>query len=309
MRRLSFRARPEEAGGRLDKVLAARTGLSRRRARALIQAGAVFVDGRRVRVASRALRPGQSVEATLEVSGAASTGAATPLEAGRILHLDPEVAVVDKPAGVPSQPGLEGDGGALCLRVEARLGRPVHLVHRLDKQTSGVMALALSRRAERALGEAFAKRQVEKRYLALAAGEFAGRGGEIEAPIGRDPYAPGRMCVDARGRAARTEFTVLDRLGGFSLLEVRPVTGRTHQIRVHLAHLGHPIAGDRRYGGPGHVTLEDGRRLDFQRPLLHAAYLALPHPGTGEPLACEAPAPPDFETALAFLRNTDPGRA
>ncbi|RMG17256.1 MAG: RluA family pseudouridine synthase [Deltaproteobacteria bacterium] len=301
MKRLSFVADEEDAGHRLDQVLARRTPLSRRRARALLQAGAVFVDRRRVKVASRPVRSGQRVEVTLEARGAAPLAAAEPLEAHRILHSDPHLLFVDKPAGTPAQPGLDGTAASLPARLEALLGQRVYPVHRLDRDTTGVTVLARTRRAERALGAAFRRREVEKVYLALSVGVPEVASGRIEAPLGPDPGAPGCVRVSPSGRAAETAYRVLRRWGGFSLLELRPLTGRTHQIRAHLAHLGHPIAGDRRYGGPAHFTAESGQRLDFERPLLHALHLEVPHPLTGDRVGSEAPLPADLAETLQRL--------
>jgi 23S rRNA pseudouridine1911/1915/1917 synthase len=288
VKRLSLAVGPGDEGERLDRFIAARGGISRGEARRALEAGGVFVDGRRCKVASRAVRAGQSVAVNLEESGRAASPA-VPLERGRLLYADADLAAVDKPAGVPAQPTLTTDAGTLPDLVAALLGSPVTLVHRLDRETSGVTVFARTRAAAAALGEAFRTGAPEKTYLALAARAPSPREGRIEAPLGKDPARPGLRRVDPRGEAAATRYRTLREGGGAALVEASPETGRTHQIRVHLAHLGAPLLGDARYGGPRRVG-----ELAVPRVMLHARRLVLAHPATGARLVLEAPVPEDF---------------
>lgn len=290
-------------------MIAARSGLSRGEARRLLEAGAVYLDGRRIKVASRAVREGQHVRLFLEEAGragAAAEGAPTQVA---FLHRDADLVAVDKPPGVPAQAALTGDRGALPGLVAAQLGgRTPGLVHRLDLETSGVTVFGRTRRGTRELAAAFREGRAEKTYLALTAGVPAPTEGRIEAALARDPAAPGRFrCVEEGGVPAATRWQVVHtfgedaRPGGFALVRLEPETGRTHQLRVHLAALGAPILGDRRYGGPTVITLSDGTRVEIPRVLLHAWRLALPHPRTGRPFACEAPVPADLGAAIVAL--------
>ena len=184
---------------------------------------------------------------------------------------------------------LSGVGGVL---------RP-GIVHRLDRGTSGLMVVAKSDAAHRALSAQFASRSVEKEYLALVLGVPKRKTGEIAAPIGRDPVHRRRMSVKApRGREARSRYEVVEAFGAAALLRVRIFTGRTHQVRVHLASIGHPVAGDATYGG--RRALPPG--LALERPALHAARLAFAHPETGARLEFTSPLPPDLQAALDALR-------
>ncbi|HWE24027.1 MAG TPA: RNA pseudouridine synthase, partial [Myxococcales bacterium] len=255
-----------------------------------------FLRGRRVRDPDTPVESGDRVEVDLREPPRA--------ELPRVLHLDPLVIAVDKPAGVLAQEG-RGGGPALpdlCSTLLRQRGEPdaALLVHRLDRGTTGVAVLARTRAAQAALLEEFRSGRVEKEYLAICAGEPASDEFESDAALGKDPRVPGRRRPDPRGESARTRFRVLQRLRGAALVAAFPETGRTHQIRAHLAALALPLAGDARYGGPRAITLADGRRLDFARPLLHALRLALRHPG-GERLTLRAAEPDDLSQALRFL--------
>jgi len=297
LRRISLRAAPSDDGARLDRFIAAQGGISRGLARRALDAGGVFVDGHRCKVASRAVHAGQSVVVNLEEAG---RGAAPPppLERSRLVFADEHLCAVDKPALVPAQATLTSDRGALPELVAALLGSPVTLVHRLDRETSGVTVLARSRQAAAALAEAFRIGAVEKTYLALTARVPRPPAGRVDAPLGRDPARLGRRAVLAGGEPAFTRYaTVREGPSGAALVECRPETGRTHQIRVHLAHLGAPLLGDHRYGGPRRVL-----ETAVERVMLHALRIELAHPATGARLVLEAPPPPDFlevERALA----------
>lgn len=294
MKRLALDVGPSDAGERLDRFIAARGGISRGAARRALEAGGVFVDGRRCKVASRGLRGGQSVVVNLEEGGRAAA-APEALDRARLLYADADLVAVDKPAGVPAQPTLTTDRGTLPDLVGALLGAPVSIVHRLDRETSGVTVLARTREAAAALSEAFRAGAPEKTYLALCARAPSPPEGRVDAPLGKDPRRAGLRAVTPAGEPAATRYRTL-RAGAAALVEARPETGRTHQIRVHLAHLGAPLLGDARYGGPRMVGA-----LAIPRVMLHAARLALRHPATGAPLAFEAPVPADFEAVARAL--------
>jgi 23S rRNA pseudouridine1911/1915/1917 synthase len=294
LKRLTLAAGPADEGERIDRFIAARGGISRGEARRTLERGGVFLDGRRCKVAGRAVRAGSRVTVNLEEAGRAPSGSAA-LERSRLLFADASIAAVDKPAGLPSQPTLTSDRGHLPEAVGALLGTPVRLVHRLDRETSGVTVLARDAAAERALSEAFRDGRVEKTYLALCARAPEPPEGRIDAPLGKDPRHPGRRAIVAGGDPAATRYrTLATGTGGVALVEARPETGRTHQIRAHLAALGAPLLGDSRYGGPRMVG-----DLPVPRVMLHALRLVLAHPATGARTVLEAPVPSD----LAAIRD------
>ncbi len=295
MKKLSLVVGAAEKGERLDRFLAARGGISRGLARRAIDAGGVFVDGQRCKVASRKVWPDQKVTANLEEGGRAAERPA-PLDRARLLYADADLAAVDKPAGVPSQPTLTTDRGTLPDLVAELLGGPAILVHRLDRETSGVTVFARTKEAAARLAEAFRDGVPEKTYLALCAKPPAPPDGRIDEPLGKDPRRAGLRRIDPRGEAAATRYRTL-RAGALgALVEAKPETGRTHQIRVHLAHLGASLVGDPRYGGPRLVG-----EIRIPRVMLHAARLELPHPVSGAPMVFEAPVPEDFAAAVAAL--------
>ncbi len=222
-------------------------------------------------------------------------------EAGlRIVHLDDDLAVIDKPAGLVVHPAPSHTGPTLVSELGDLLGggepeRP-GIVHRLDKDTSGLMVVARNPETLAALQAAVREREVERRYLALAGGRLASRTGTIDAPIGRAAKRRTRMAVaGAASREARTHFEVLELLPRESYVEARLETGRTHQIRAHFAAIGHPITGDSTYGGAA--------RYDLRRQFLHAHRLAFRHPSTGAPLDFSSPLPADLEAALEAARG------
>jgi len=288
LRRLTLPVAPPDAGERIDRFIAARGGISRGQARRALDAGSVFLDGRRCKVAGRLLRPGQEVVVNLEEGGRAAA-APVALARERLLYADAELVAVDKPAGVPAQPTLTTDRGTLPELVGALLGAPVTIVHRLDRETSGVTVLARTKGAAATLAEAFRTGAPEKTYLAICARSPAPPEGRVDAPLGKDPARAGLRRVDPRGDAAATRYRTLRAGATAALVEARPETGRTHQIRVHLAHLGAPLLGDARYGGPRRVG-----ELAIPRVMLHARRLELAHPVTGAPMVLEAPVPEDF---------------
>jgi 23S rRNA pseudouridine1911/1915/1917 synthase len=286
-----------DAGTRVDRYLAgARADLSRTRAQALITRGLVRVDGRVAR-ASLALEAGQRVEVTPDTPVAA----APPLRAEAIpvpiIYEDEHLLVIDKPAGLVVHPAPGHQTGTLVNALLERLApqadpaaahRP-GIVHRLDKDTSGLMVIARTDAAHTNLAAQMKAHATIKRYLALVEGHMPVAEGVIEAPIGRDPRQRQRMAlvsVAGGGREARTRFRVLAEARGRSLLELQLETGRTHQIRVHLAGVGHPVVGDATYGRP--------QAPRPPRQFLHAAHLEFAHPVTGEWLVFDAPLPPDL---------------
>ena len=219
----------------------------------------------------------------------------------RIVHLDERIAIVDKPAGlvVHPAPGVRGPTmvGLLAGVLGGGEGGRPGIVHRLDKDTSGLLVVARDAEAHRRLAAMVKARRLRRTYLALVDGRPRSRTGTIDAPLGRDYRAPTKRAVGGRGRRdAVTRFTVLETLPRAALLEVRLETGRTHQIRVHLAAIGHPVLGDARYGRAGALGLE--------RQFLHSVRLGLRHPFTGEELGFSSPLPSDLERALERARGS-----
>jgi 23S rRNA pseudouridine1911/1915/1917 synthase len=227
---------------------------------------------------------------------------------------DPAFLAVNKPADVLSIPGRQGGESVLDMLVAAGVSGELRLVHRLDRGTSGVLLLARGIEAQRALSEQFLHRRVEKSYLALVRGSPPQDEGAIEAPLTRDLHTPVRMIVHAKhGKPAQTRWEVLERFGGLALLRCHPLTGRQHQIRVHLAHAGMALLVDGLYGEAEAFYLSQvksgyKRGDDEERPLigrltLHAESIAFAHPRTGEPVRVEAPLPKDFRATLTQLRK------
>lgn len=263
--------------------------LSRRAARVLIDLGGVFVDGQRTKIAGRSVRAGQRVvahvggalaRATRAVGEAARARDEAALPAFTVVHEDDDVVVVDKPAGLLTAPTPEGDRGNLAALLERQRGRRAFVVHRIDLETSGLLVFAWTEEANRVLSERFRTHDLVREYLVVAAGAVPDELRVVDRPVGE--------------RRAVTHLSVAERLTGATLLRARLETGRTHQIRIHLRAVGHPVLGDRRYGAP---TDHDPPRL-----ALHAARLELPHPRTGAPLAFASPWPADLTPWLEGLR-------
>lgn len=310
----TLRAGPDAEGTRLDTWLArALPELSRARVQSLIEAGLVLLDGRPCRAAAR-LRAGQSVAIRVPPPEPATPEAEDiPLE---VVFEDAHLLVVSKPAGLVVHPGAGAPRGTLVnallhhVRDLSGVGGVLRpgIVHRLDRGTSGLLLVAKDDETHRALARQFAGREVEKEYLALVLGVPGTKAGTIALPVGRDPVHRRKMSVRApRGREARSDYRVLEAFDGASLLRVRIHTGRTHQIRVHLASIGHPVAGDAAYGGTRQPSSRRGAArealLSLGRPALHAARLAFAHPAGGQRLAFEAPLPPDLAAVLTRLRE------
>jgi len=292
------------AGERVDRAVAFVTGVSRQRATDLIAEGSVVVDGAVVTGRSAKLAGGELLEITDTEAVTGSTTGESGVVFG-VAHEDDHVIVIDKPPGLVVHPGAGRTSGTLVNGLVQRwpeiaaVGDPVRpgIVHRLDGGTSGLMAVARTQVAYDALVAAMKARAVEREYAALGWGTVKADRGLVDAKLGRSKRDRTRMAVTADGREARTQFTVEQRFTEpveATLLACLLETGRTHQIRVHLAAIGHPVVGDDRYGRarPG---------IECARPFLHARRLSFAHPVTGERLSAAAPLPPDLEAVLAQL--------
>jgi 23S rRNA pseudouridine1911/1915/1917 synthase len=328
----------EAAGQRLDQFLTAHLdGVSRSRVQLLMGQGDVLVDGEREKPSMK-LRGGESIVVTGEPHPAPlkATAEDIPLD---VVYEDGDLAVVNKPAGmmVHAGSGQNEDARSKGTLVNALLHRFKKLsstggdlrpgiVHRLDKDTSGLIVVAKNDRAHATLGEMFSSRQIRKTYIALVQGNVERAKGSINASIGRDPVRRTRMTTqpNENARSAVSHYEVIrrfaNRFGKFTLVKVRIETGRTHQIRVHMASIGHPVVGDTLYGGAGQLTDQvaaqaaqskaarrkaEPERLRLGRNFLHAAKLEFPHPKTGKLLQLEAPLPEELESFLVQL-EADP---
>jgi len=327
---LSFEVLADETGDRLDHAVAVRyPELSRTRVKELIDGQLVLVDGKPSKAAHR-LHAGETVAVNPKARPPLRAHAESiPLD---ILFEDADIIAVNKPAGMTVHAGA---GNASGTMVNALLGRGQSLsqlgdvlrpgiVHRLDKETSGVILVAKTDAAHARLGEAFRQRTVNKTYIALVQGSFETSSGRIELAIGRDPLKRVRMAAEqktwrgakpgakiANSREARTDWKTLLRIDATTLLEVQLHTGRTHQIRVHLSALKHPVVGDTLYGAAAHLRVGDIALPPLGRNFLHAAKIAFSHPRTGERMELRAPLPPelhDFLHTLARTAGGDPGK-
>jgi 23S rRNA pseudouridine1911/1915/1917 synthase len=302
---------PLTAETRLDVFLVAGgVALTRSQAKKWIDAGHVRVDGV-ARKAGFALAGGEFIEVAKPAEPpAVAEPEDIPL---RVLFEDDDVLAIDKPPGMVVHPAPGAWHGtvvnALLHRGLVSEDRETHrpgIVHRLDKETSGVLLIARHERAQRALSRAFRERRVGKTYLAIVLGVPRRVSGSLEWPIGRHPHERQRMSIRSRSpRPARTDFTVLERFDGLSLLRLRPETGRTHQIRVHLAAMGHPVLADAIYGAKkGRALPARGPARAFSRQALHASEIELTHPVSGALLRLAAPIPADMSELLCELRKT-----
>jgi 23S rRNA pseudouridine1911/1915/1917 synthase len=288
------------SAGRFDLAVSAVAGISRAHAQRLIADGRALVGGRRARASDR-LRGGEPL--TVELSAPADPTLEPESIPLRVAYEDEAILIVDKPAGLVVHPSAGHATGTLVHALLGRardrgeplgsiagVGRP-GIVHRLDKDTSGLLVVAKTDAAQASLMRQFGERTIEKEYVALVRGAAPAVRGRIEAPVGRDPRDRQRMAVVAGGREAVTEYDALAAAGGYTLLALRPRTGRTHQLRAHLAYLGLPIAGDLRYGGgsgPGGLA----------RQFLHASRLAFDRPLDGRRLEAWSELPADLAAVL-----------
>ncbi len=309
-------------GERLDRALALLTGLSRREVNDLIDGGQVFIGAGVVASHSRKVHAGDRVSVAGQVGPVATAtpdaDAAVPV---RVVWSDPEVIVVDKPAGLVVHPGAGNRSGTLVhgllarfpdLAVLADASGPADerdrpgIVHRLDKGTSGLLMVARTADARASLMAQLASRQVGREYVTLVVGNVEADSGLIDAPLGRAIRDPTRIRIQAGGRQARTHYDVearYDLPAPTTRLRCRLETGRTHQIRVHLASIGHPVVGDGRYGGK---PIDGLQALQAGRPFLHAAVLAFDHPTTGERLSFSSPLPEDLLGVLGHMSHPRP---
>ncbi len=298
---MELRSALEDAGTRIDAFLATPLG-SRSRAQRLLEAGAVTLDGRTV-LKSAKLAGGETIaidESLDRSEGPADVGEGEPAEFG-VAWEDEHLLVVDKPDGVVVHPARGHHSGTLAQALAGRAAGGEQdwragIVHRLDRDTSGLLVVAKSERVHRELKERLAAREITREYAALVEGRPPARSGTIDAPIGRDRRVRTRNSTDTdEPREARTHFELAEALPRHTLLRVRLETGRTHQIRVHLQAIGFPVAGDPEYGTVG--------LLGLRRQFLHAARLAFTHPVTGEPVVAASPLPADLASALERARG------
>jgi 23S rRNA pseudouridine1911/1915/1917 synthase len=304
-RRAEFLA--SDGGQRLDVLVAAALDVSRNRAATLIAGGHVLVEGRREKASYRP-RPGERVEAVVPPPPSRAV-VAEQIDLS-VVYEDDDILVIDKPAGMVVHPApgnwsgtlvnaLKGRGGNLSSAAgEDREG----IVHRLDKETSGLLLVARSDRAHRVLGADLAARRIKRRYAVLCWGHLDADRLTVDRPIARDPRDRKRMAVVSTGRPARTDFARLARFDAVDLLRAELHSGRTHQVRVHLASTGHPVVGDDTYGGGG------GRRLVMlppRRHFLHAAWLTFRHPVRGEVIDLRSPLPPELHRVLVAVAGPD----
>ena len=298
---------PAGSSGRIDRFVADATGLSRSHVQKLISDGRLTVDGVALR-ANAIVSPGTEVQLDVPEPRALDLAPAPDIPLS-IVYEDDDLLIVDKPAGLVVHPSPgHHDGDTLVNALLARAGGTEYggiagvarpgIVHRLDRDTSGLLMVAKHDAAQRSLMAQLKARRIRKTYLALVAGSVTAAVGRIEAPIGRDPKHRTRMAVVPDGRPSTTGYRVRERFPAWTLLELDLVTGRTHQIRVHLEAIGHPIAGDPVYGTGTSRRGPDG----LGRLFLHAWRLELAAPGDGHLIRATAPLPPELEQVLAGLR-------
>ena len=298
---------------RVDRYVADVTGLSRSHVQKLISAGNLTADGLPLK-ANAVVGPGAALQLVVPEPEPLDLAPAPEIPV-RVVHEDADLLIVDKPAGLVVHPSPGHSGGTLVNALLAHGGAETFggiagvqrpgIVHRLDRDTSGLLMVARTDAAQHSLMAQLKARRIKKTYLALVLGEVSAEVGRIEAPIGRDPKHRTRMAVVNDGRASTTGYRVRERFAGWTLLELDLVTGRTHQIRVHLDAIGHPVAGDPVYGtgtsrrgprpGPGGAPLE--------RLFLHAWRLQLTSPSDGHLIRAEAPLPGELERVLVGLRR------
>lgn len=307
---LSFTVEKEDAGGRIDCFAAEKAGISRSAAQKLLGEGRISIDGR-VCAKRTLLRAGDCVEITVPPPTIAE---ALPEDLPiSILYEDEDLAIVEKPKGMVVHPAPGNPDGtlvnALLYHLRGRLSgiggvlRP-GIVHRIDKDTSGILIVAKNDAAHLALQAQIKVHSFERIYHAILVGNLREDEGTVDAPIGRHSLDRKRMAIRQDGRRAVTHYRVLERFPGFCYVKLRLETGRTHQIRVHMASLGHPVAGDTVYGG-GKTAFEEKHRALFAGQCLHAKYIAFRHPRDGRLMEFDSPLPPYFTKLLTLLRATE----
>jgi 23S rRNA pseudouridine1911/1915/1917 synthase len=300
---------PEMAGERIDRALVAVfPEYSRARLQQWLREGMISVDGETPR-ASDKVRGGEQVTLAAQHTGESAWGAEEV--AFRVVYEDAALIVVDKPAGLVVHPGAGNPAGTLVNGLLHRMPELAAvprggIVHRLDKDTSGLLVVARTLAAHKALVDQLQERSMGREYEAVACGTMTA-GGTVDLPIGRHPRVRTRMAVVERGKPAVTHYRVIERFAAHTWLRVKLETGRTHQIRVHLAHVRHPLVGDPEYGGRLRLPAEASAELraalaGFGRQALHAARLSLLHPVSGEPMEWAAPLPADMTALIAALR-------
>jgi 23S rRNA pseudouridine1911/1915/1917 synthase len=300
---------PEADRERLDRFVTVRTGISRSQVKHLVERSLIVINGRAALKTGHLVRAGDRVEVTVPQP---ETEELLPEDIQlQVLYHDRHLVVVDKPAGMVVYPAAGHGRGTLmnALRYRfthlATIGAPLRpgVVHRLDKETSGVMVVALSDRAYYGLVAQFRERSIERAYVALIFGNPRNASGEISLSIGRSPADRKKMSTRSRrGKQAKTSWKAVRHFGDAAMVEARLSTGRTHQVRVHFAALGHPVLGDRTYGKKTSLTRASGK-ISFPRQMLHAAFLGFTHPVTGKRLQFSAPLPPDMAHALSLLAS------
>ncbi len=300
---------PSESGERIDIHLARKTGISRSQIQRLIENGDVLVNDRPVSQNCRIKANDCLTIHRIEKRNEGLIPEDIPIE---IIYEDEDLAVVNKPAGMVVYPAAgHGHGtlmNALAFHSEklASVGGPLRpgVVHRLDKDTSGVMVVALSDRGYYVLSEQFQKRTIKRRYAALVYGDLKENGGEIALKIGRSESDRKKMSTRVkRGKEAFTKWNVIKRFGRATLIEAKLGTGRTHQIRVHFASIGHPVLGDKTYGRKVWIEFRGGKRIIFPRQMLHAEILGFVHPSTGEYMEFRSHLPDDMSDKIQELQS------
>ncbi len=303
-----FQADREDEGSRLDRFLASKApDISRTRLQRFIKEGRVLINGRRVIIPRT--RIGASDTVSVDVPEPRPIGITPENISLDIVFEDSHIIVINKPAGMVVHPGAGHETGTLvhallhhCSDL-AGIGDALRpgIVHRLDRDTSGLLVVAKNDKSHESLTRQFAERTTSKRYVAIVAGRPGDMSGTVNTCIGRHPVNRKKMAAGvAGGRDAITHWKLVRALKGACLIEARIVTGRTHQIRVHMASIGHPVAGDTLYGGPRVITVS-GRQVVIERQMLHAAELSLHHPDTGKRMTWQAELPGDMQVVLKDL--------
>jgi 23S rRNA pseudouridine1911/1915/1917 synthase len=306
-----FLAAPDDSGLRLDVFLARHMAdWSRSQLQRQIVSGFVTVGSRTVHKAGETIAAGDRISIRAARHELRATPEELPLE---IVYEDDDLVVVNKPAGMVVHVGGGVRSGTLVNALLHHIGtlapaagdlRP-GIVHRLDRMTSGLVLVAKNDQAHRSLSDQFKNREVQKTYIALVHGRVERERGEITDSVGRDPRRRIRMRTSGIGaRAAHTEYRVMRRFARFTLLEVHPLTGRTHQIRVHLASIGHPVVGDTMYGASSKLNVGETQEKTLDRNFLHAAAIRFRHPRSGEALAFEAPLPAELTSFLGRIEGS-----